>query len=89
MPLKYPIGTKVSLLPAECVTNFMGLDAHIWNFQRQLHNNVHVVSDYIYNADSSLRGYYFETSSYYWNAEYVVAIDEDLQQWDMEICHGS
>lgn len=89
MPLKYPIGTKVSLMPAECVTNFMGLNAQIWNAQRKLRNNVHVVSDYIYNADRSLRGYYFESNSYYWNAEYVIAVDEDLQQWDMEMYHGN
>lgn len=89
MLIKYPVGTKVSLMPAKCVTNFMGLNAQIWDKQIRLHDNVHVVSDYIYNADNSLRGYYFKSSSYYWNAEYVIALDEDLQQWDMEMYNGN
>lgn len=93
MPLKYPIGTRVSLMPAECVTNFMGLDAHCWNKQIEWNSNVHVISDYIYNTDHSVRGYYFESTynkyEFYWNAEYVIAIDEDPQQWDMEAHHGS
>lgn len=88
MALEYPIGTKVSLMPAECVTNFMGLDGSIWQKQIAWNNNVHVITDKIVLPDDSFIGYYFKSTycdaHFCWNAEYVVPILEDLSQYDFE-----
>lgn len=87
MPSPYPNGTKVHLLPTEIVDDFMGLGPNEWELQRRYNNNVHVIIGN-YTDSHHVLCYSFESTycglSYYWNAKYVLPIDEDSLQYDVE-----